>query len=627
MESTELEEFLITIQKLQSIMIGVATNQQEYRIQDYEEEYKELYREIVSQIEDFQSEGLSIENPNNFQSLWDWYKHWKANLSTLAWRGAYIHNLYQNIYHQINIIICKNYIKRTSLEMLDHEIEPSQIEELKVQIKTIQSMMIEVASEGNAISLIQDHEENYNQIYRAIYFKIEILKAKGISVCNPNQFWSLWQWYSFYSEQLENVISVRQEYIDNLYANVLKPIERALKQHRKKTTSIQEFTQDLQRRFNQLNASQLNDFTEISTNSSKIVETFSQSIDTCLQEEGSKQILNTFSVAPTQSVENVLLQTVNYTSAWTDKNIMNPEIFLDQKDIKPLITALNYFALKVNVGSDRQNILKNSDLDTAFLSNLRYDTEPSIFSQALVSGFKTYQISYNQFNYHPLVNLLKYLSDVADIYGFSDQAVELFMRLVEKGQENLKALAARNTVARIESPIGNAIGTGVLITNNFLLSCNHIFTKNQVTKAWVRLGYQASNYESEKDVLELEIMRRNSRPDYALLKINTPTQHKAISINETSILDSGQEIRIIHHPQGNPVVISDLGQIMQVGDDYIDHNLKTDHGSSGAPILNRQWELIAIHQGNPGIGRAVTPGSTGGIPIRAIWNEISTYLG
>ncbi|MEH1926704.1 trypsin-like peptidase domain-containing protein [Nostoc sp.] len=79
---------------------------------------------------------------------------------------------------------------------------------------------------------------------------------------------------------------------------------------------------------------------------------------------------------------------------------------------------------------------------------------------------------------------------------------------------------------------------------------------------------------------------------------------------------------MIHHPQGKPVIISDFGQITQVGEDYIDHNVKTDDGSSGAPIFNRQWELIAIHQGNPGIGRSVSPGSTGGIPIRAIWTQI-----
>ncbi|MEH2392177.1 MAG: serine protease [Nostoc sp.] len=152
------------------------------------------------------------------------------------------------------------------------------------------------------------------------------------------------------------------------------------------------------------------------------------------------------------------------------------------------------------------------------------------------------------------------------------------------------------------------------------------FSKSQVQKAWVRFGYKNGSYESEKDILKLDFISNSSHLDYAFLKINAQTQQKSIFINETYILDSGQDIRIIHHPQGNPVIISDLGQITQVGEDYIDHNLKTDNGSSGAPIFNRQWELIAIHQGNPGIGRTVTPGSTGGIPIRTIWNQISPHL-
>ncbi|MBD2359139.1 trypsin-like peptidase domain-containing protein [Tolypothrix sp. FACHB-123] len=305
---------------------------------------------------------------------------------------------------------------------------------------------------------------------------------------------------------------------------------------------------------------------------------------------------------------------------------MNPEIFLDQKDITPLILALNHFALKVSVASDRLNILESAGIDSAFLSNLKFDAQPNTFAQALVSGFKNYQISQKNFKYHPLVNLLELLRDLASIYGLKDQDLELFNRLVEQGQENFKALAARNTVGRIESPIGNPIGTGVFITKDFLLTCNHIFSKSQVQKAWVRLGYKAGSYQSDKDVLELDVITNNRHFDYALLKIKAQIQQKTIYINESSILDSGQDIRIIHHPQGNHVIISDLGQIIQVAEEYIDHNLKTDDGSSGAPIFNRQWELIAIHKGNPGIERSVNPGSTGGIPIRAIWTQISPHL-
>ncbi|MEQ9484100.1 trypsin-like peptidase domain-containing protein [Coleofasciculus sp. F4-SAH-05] len=86
---------------------------------------------------------------------------------------------------------------------------------------------------------------------------------------------------------------------------------------------------------------------------------------------------------------------------------------------------------------------------------------------------------------------------------------------------------------------------------------------------------------------------------------------------------------LIHHPRGQYVVVSGLGQIVQVGEDYIDHNVSTDEGSSGAPIFNRDWQLVAIHRGNLGIGRAgrsLEAGTTSGVPLRAFWKHIQTSL-
>jgi hypothetical protein len=106
-----------------------------------------------------------------------------------------------------------------------------------------------------------------------------------------------------------------------------------------------------------------------------------------------------------------------------------------------------------------------------------------------------------------------------------------------------------------------------------------------------------------------------------------PKQRTANLID--AILDSSQEIRLIHHPQGQYSVISGLGQIVQVGEDYIDHNISTDEGSSGAPIFNRDWQLVAIHRGILGIGRAgrlIEPGTTSGVPLRAFWKNIPTQL-
>ncbi|MEH2253829.1 trypsin-like peptidase domain-containing protein [Nostoc sp.] len=629
MESTELKELLTNIQKLQSLSIAVATNLQEYRIQDKEEEYTELYQEIASQIEDLQYQGFAVQNPNNFHSLWDWYRHYKSKLSTFALRGGYIHNLYQNICSQIDIALCKHHVKVTSSEALDNELEVTEIEAFNIKIEQLQEIMIEVATESNTISSIQYNDENYRKLYQEVWFKIEIFRERGISVSNTNQFRSLWQWYSFYSEQLENTKTARREYIHNLYLNVVKPMEKALRQYRSKSTySLEKFIEVLKERFNQEN------FTTPITSSvptaalSNTIQTSTQSLDKLSQQKILEHVSNTLST-PTQSFDKSFFAITNPTFTWTHEKIMKPEIFLDQNDVVYLEESLEkFFATRFDNASSWRSVFSSSGVEDSFIRPLTFISNPVEFSNKVVAKFKDYKVYNQRVDSHPMVIFLEYLLKRQESYELEDQDIDLFTELAERGRENLRAIKTRSSVCRIESPKGTGIGTGVLVGKNLLLTCNHIFSKTQVRQAWVRFNYNADSRQLDKHLYELDIINfvsYDNRPDYALVKIkDNPQQQKAICSNET--LDSGQDARIIHHPQGNPVIISDFGQITQVGEDYIDHNLKTDDGSSGAPIFNRQWELIAIHQGNPGIGRTVTPGSTGGISIGAIWTQILPHL-
>lgn len=471
--------------------------------------------------------------------------------------------------------------------------EPAQLQEFLTKIQKLQSIMIEVATGG---SRIQSEEEEYTELYREVALRFELLQEAGLSISNPNEFRSLWNWYDYWSSQLDGTYAARRRYIRDLYVSVVEPIEKSLCKQRVQATSSEEFIQDLKRRLNPQTSAQ----TPAST-----------------------------SIQPQQAVE-VLSQFTDSNSSWTDESVMNPELFLEQKDVVPLIQALNQFAIKINDASERQEVLESAGIDIALPSNLKLGATSTKFAQALVAAFKSYPISNQRLDYHPMVNLLKHLCDLAPIYGLADQDVALFTRLAEQGQENLKALAARSTVGRIESPKGQEIGTGVLIGKSLLLTCDHIFSKSQAKQAWVRFNYTSGSYCLDSDVFELDLdtATRYSQLDYALVKVKGESKQRTANLID-AILDSNQEIRLIHHPQGQHIVISGLGQIVQVGDDYIDHNISTDEGSSGAPIFNRDWQLVAIHRGNLGIGRAgrsLEPGTTSGVPLRAFWKSIQTQL-
>ena len=324
-------------------------------------------------------------------------------------------------------------------------------------------------------------------------------------------------------------------------------------------------------------------------------------------------------------IESILVQSPAVSISLPEPKQMNPEIFLEPRDVAPLIKALIPVFMKINAYSDRHSLLENADIDPVFIGNLKLDAQPNIFTPALVSAFKSYKISHQKISYHPQINLLAHLVDLAEIYGISDEGLTICDRLIKQGKENFKALIARNAVGRIESPQNTGIGTGVLVAQNLLLTCNHIFTKTRVEKAWVTFGYKSDSY-STPDIFELDLnfIANHNQLDFALIRLHPNPSLKPIRPVNVG-LDSGQKIRLIHHPMGQPVVISGLGQIVRVGQDYIDHNLNTDKGSSGAPIFNDAWELVAIHRGNPGVGRP-TKGTMEGKPISAIWEIIANHL-
>jgi S1-C subfamily serine protease len=301
--------------------------------------------------------------------------------------------------------------------------------------------------------------------------------------------------------------------------------------------------------------------------------------------------------------------------------------FLELNDRPPLIRVMTQFARRGS-DEDRRNALEVAGVDSGFLNQLHPGLAPDGFAQELVAKFGQYSISSNRPDYHPMLRLLDYLHDNTASYSFSDDDQDLLTRLIDQGEEKLKALAALNTVGRIESPLGTGIGSGVLIGQGILLTCDHVFT--DIRQAWVRFGCKDKNSCQTKPAFELDLknfVSHRQQPDHAVLRIETSKPIPPVKIQPIDgSLNNGQPIRLIHHPLGQPAAISEVGQILQVGADYIDHNLKTDKGSSGAPIFNSKWELIAIHQGLPGIRRSGINGAVGGIPIRAFWPQIEPYL-
>jgi len=125
-----LEKLKEDITRIRGIMITVSTGRGD--INDFEEEYRELYFSIKEQLKAFQKKGIRFPDLNFFSSLRDFYSYWKAELKTYQERREYVDSLYKIIDDAITQVLMKassetidpaNLEKLLSLMVEDHDSE------------------------------------------------------------------------------------------------------------------------------------------------------------------------------------------------------------------------------------------------------------------------------------------------------------------------------------------------------------------------------------------------------------------------------------------------------------------------------------------------------------------------
>jgi V8-like Glu-specific endopeptidase len=83
-------------------------------------------------------------------------------------------------------------------------------------------------------------------------------------------------------------------------------------------------------------------------------------------------------------------------------------------------------------------------------------------------------------------------------------------------------------------------------------------------------------------------------------------------------------VQMIHHPGGRPAEVSGQGLIRHVDDAYLLHDIPTEEGSSGAPIFNEKWELLALHRGASPNVRG--PDTAEAVPVSTFLDRIRHLL-
>ncbi len=230
------------------------------------------------------------------------------------------------------------------------------------------------------------------------------------------------------------------------------------------------------------------------------------------------------------------------------------------------------------------------------------------------------------------------------------------------------AIYSAQAVGRIEFPEGTAQGTGFLVAPNYVLTNQHVLkSKAYLEEAVIRFDYQidASGVASKGRVFKFDLKFYESsldtKLDYALVRLREePLKKLRENIDEYDLpplemlrrgghrgylllapinIFERRRVNIIQHPDGNPqkVVLTQNYVVSDMNETRVQYLADTMEGSSGSPVFNKNWEVIALHHsGGPhppdSLDNKLKKTLKGhfrineGIPIRAILPEIQRYL-
>jgi S1-C subfamily serine protease len=188
-----------------------------------------------------------------------------------------------------------------------------------------------------------------------------------------------------------------------------------------------------------------------------------------------------------------------------------------------------------------------------------------------------------------------------------------------------------NSICRIEIG-GQGIGTGFLVGPGVIITNCHVADLiGDYRQVGIHFDYKANkeggvNNGRVYQVLENYLLRKSDKNDldFALIELTEAAGNEVINqtgekrgwLTPKNYVFQVNEIQIIlQHPLAQPMKIG-AGIVSQIDNQNhrITYTVHTEIGSSGSPVFNLGWDLVAIHHYGKQTGNI-------GIPLSTIWKE------
>lgn len=218
-----------------------------------------------------------------------------------------------------------------------------------------------------------------------------------------------------------------------------------------------------------------------------------------------------------------------------------------------------------------------------------------------------------------------------------DRAITTHEALI--GDNNLRPVSFLSAGIRLARSVvqviipGFGLGTGFMVSHDCVLTNNHVLpSAGHAERALIRFNYETDFYGKilpsyYYKLLPNRLFVTDKELDFSIVAVedNPGTNWGVIPLVSVSF-GIGQRVNIIQHPAGGPKQIALVDNQLVYADKMVAQYLTdTLPGSSGSPVFNDEWQLIALHHSGgwiPEPSSASTHFRNEGIRISAILERL-----
>ena len=199
--------------------------------------------------------------------------------------------------------------------------------------------------------------------------------------------------------------------------------------------------------------------------------------------------------------------------------------------------------------------------------------------------------------------------------------IKRFYEKVHLGADFLPARFLRDgddrarAVCRIRT-LDGASGTGFLVSNtNSIMTNNHVLpTAALAAESTAEFGYESGGQKIHVALRPDTFFITNSKLDYTIVACDRDVVTGVVAIpllRSPSTITRGERVNVIQHPRGRPKEVAiRSNDVIGVLKTVVRYRADTEPGSSGSPVFNDAWDLVALHHAGfaDGGGRATNEG-------------------